>query len=594
MSWAWAAALALPAACSGGSDSETAVSSGGSSASGAANGSAAASDGGAIGSSGSAGETGGECVDGAACRLEDIDGLCTNGSCQFCVDVEDDASCAAAYGDGRLCIAGACIEANCRTNADCGEALCTAHHCAGCTRDADCPNETPICNIGSATCVEATQCAGVTPGDACPVNDRDVCCGSGPSAICLSGCCTDENCGSDESCTAGICVSNTCPAAPTDHHYYVDPTSMVPGSGNGSTLCPFTSLRVALEYVNLLQENVDDRVTITLLQSISGDTEAYGAFPFVVPGNMTIEGASPDVVVTAAMTMSGFALRGSDIELRNLIIRSARAPVWDQDTAGVAVEWEGASAVLSGNLVIEGFAYGVSAWLGGAVALRAGGGEAMMITQNYHGLHVEQDGTASVETTGGTIALDGNFVGFVAYGTTTIVGEDGADLDDKSISVSENVRGGTVCAVDGNVISHVTFRDNGDGASLSQSALALVAGTPADVNHNAFFRSSDQADPTWGVWITGGATPLSGIHINYNYFHNNRTGICVGEDVVGKNLDAKYNRWSSQDAGDDCAEAAPTRTITFAGDCTSGKNVGRMNGTTTTVDVSNCAPLQIK
>ncbi len=583
-------ALALAAACGEGSTAGSA------SAQNAGDGgmdaafAGAGTHSGAAGSSGNAGAGAEACVDGTACSIQGLAGLCSNGTCQSCVDVDDDPTCVAAYGDGRLCIGGACIEGNCRTNADCGEELCTAHHCAGCTRDVDCPAETPICNVLTGSCVDAKQCAGVTPGDACPVNDSDVCCGSGPSAICLSGCCTDDNCGIDESCTAGICVSNTCPAAPADHHYYVDPSAGVPG--NGSETCPIQTLGVSLQLIELLEENVSDSVTITLLDSIGVQTEGDSAFPFVIPANVRIEGTSVDTAIDVPPYGSGFSVREPGIELGNLTIRTDRLP--NSSNAGVMVEDAGSSALLGGTLVIEGFGSGVTAQNGGQVALHAGAGEAITLTNNEYGLLINPGANATLDTTGGTIALDGNRYGFEAFGSISLTGEEGADLDTKSIVVSDNSdSGGWVAGTESCAISQVTFRDNGLG-TWGLAGLALRAGTAVSVTNSSFFKTAGNTGSADGIIVYGPDTPLNVIHINYNYFHDNGTGLCVDSDVVGKNLDAKYNRWSSPDAGDDCAEAAPTRTVTQSADCLSGKNVGRRNGTITTVDVSNCAPLQIK
>jgi hypothetical protein len=71
----------------------------------------------------------------SACQVasDGNNGLCDGqtSTCADCVDPTDDSKCASAYGSGHLCIAGSCVTADCRTNADCttGKEVCGGDDC---------------------------------------------------------------------------------------------------------------------------------------------------------------------------------------------------------------------------------------------------------------------------------------------------------------------------------------------------------------------------------------------------------------------------------------------------------------------------------
>src|SRR6185295_10786215 len=79
------------------------------------------------------------CVPGAACALTGGGkGICKNNACAACADPGDDAVCAAAYGTGNLCLAGACAPGTCHTSQQCADGkLCdtASHTCVVCASD---------------------------------------------------------------------------------------------------------------------------------------------------------------------------------------------------------------------------------------------------------------------------------------------------------------------------------------------------------------------------------------------------------------------------------------------------------------------------
>jgi MYXO-CTERM domain-containing protein len=179
------------------------------------------------------------------CSDEAAQLVCASGVC----DAKDD-KCGLADGDGP------CTDAN---GADiCRSGVCTNGLCGGppgCTKDAECPSQKPVCDTKSGACVECTdknesKCTGAKPicdvatetcvpcdgdfgGDAkhaCPTKDAPVCnagscgkCGSDAdckghagaicdlgSGTCVQGCHVDADCGASQWCdgvggAAGVC-----------------------------------------------------------------------------------------------------------------------------------------------------------------------------------------------------------------------------------------------------------------------------------------------------------------------------------------------------------------------------------------------------
>ena len=107
-----------------------------------------------------------DCVQG--CVRNDpcgVGGVCRDDN--RCAPCTEDAACVAAYGAGRLCLEGACQQADCRVSQDCAGRLCTAEHrCVSCAGNAECvygygPDH--ICMLGTclhAECTDSIHCAG--------------------------------------------------------------------------------------------------------------------------------------------------------------------------------------------------------------------------------------------------------------------------------------------------------------------------------------------------------------------------------------------------------------------------------------------------
>ena len=114
------------------------------------------------------------------------------------------------------CSAGTCIE--CTTNSDCsGLDVCIAGVCDACTIDAHCSAPTDICFEGACVeCIINSHCSGIDvcgidgtcgactndgecddPGDYCYIN----------SGGCVPPCTSNLDCGADDNCSLGRCVT---------------------------------------------------------------------------------------------------------------------------------------------------------------------------------------------------------------------------------------------------------------------------------------------------------------------------------------------------------------------------------------------------
>ena len=178
----------------------------------------------------------GPCVADGGCRasLQSDTAICTDGACALgcasalgcqggqlcgddhrCVACGDDAGCGAAFGAGHLCIEGACVAADCRTNADCdeGQRICgPEHRCRACERHAEC-GAGKVCDDGvclQGECVEHADCDaldgpcqdGVCEQHDCVRRDKPE----------HTDCNDDDLCTYDDQCSAGVCLG--LPAAP--------------------------------------------------------------------------------------------------------------------------------------------------------------------------------------------------------------------------------------------------------------------------------------------------------------------------------------------------------------------------------------------
>src|SRR5262245_626165 len=102
-----------------------------------------------------AGPDAGNCVgEGTTCTLDDgTAGLCMAGFCATCINVDDDAACADAYGPGNLCVENQCQLAECHVSDDlCGGEVCVDHQCVGCTGNGQCDTEGDVCDQQTGEC----------------------------------------------------------------------------------------------------------------------------------------------------------------------------------------------------------------------------------------------------------------------------------------------------------------------------------------------------------------------------------------------------------------------------------------------------------
>ncbi len=585
----------------GGSTSSGGSNRGGSGSGGDSSGgdSAGGDSNGGVGDTGTAGDGqgGGEpivedCTVGEACETHGVPGLCQAGLCQPCSDPDDDAACQEIYGAGHLCLAGECRGGDCRVEADCTNELCIDNHCTGCTRDADCSDPTPICNIGTGECVDAKQCDSVAEGMACPVNEEDTCCGTGPSAACVAGCCTDDNCAADESCVAGQCISDSCGPAPTDHHYYVDPTAEV--DGPGTLQCPIRKLSVALGVAQYLGQNLTDTVTITLLESIDAASEGAGAsdpetagaeqFPFSLPSNVNIEGQSLDTVVTTPAGKSGFVVGVGPNTISDLTIRPEVKDLTIH-TSGIRSNGQGASLVLSGNILIENLYYGINVYAGDTLTAALGAGESLVVQNGENGVRVL--GHALISTTGGSVTVHANNEGFGVSGLEaqlTLTGEPLADEDDKSIVVTNSIAQGIRFAdqASGDV-THVGITDGSTGTGF------LVYPDTKPFVSNCFIARNE-----FGVELAAQLGSLAGINFGrnpgqgLNHFISNTTAICVRADGGSgdRTLVARYNTFA---LNTDCTVEGTDAVVGVADDCEAAARIGIEDGSTVVaVDYCGC------
>ncbi|MCB9637436.1 MAG: hypothetical protein H6728_10110 [Myxococcales bacterium] len=159
-----------------------------------------------------------ECVTSENCVLKKPGTVCRNTTCQAC---DTDDTCKTVYGDGNLCIDGACKKAECRQNSDCptghptcgDECFCRANICQPCNSDSECGSG-KLCILdkcGQENCFKCIQgdcrndgnCLG---GKVCRNN---VCSGCQSNADCQSG----QVCDTQTSiCTVGQCTMRSeCP-----------------------------------------------------------------------------------------------------------------------------------------------------------------------------------------------------------------------------------------------------------------------------------------------------------------------------------------------------------------------------------------------
>jgi hypothetical protein len=358
-------------------------------------------------------------ADNTACMAGAAAGLCRSNVCVACTDTTDDAHCTAAYGTAGtnpyLCLNGACVMGNCRTNGDCASpagsicGLVKANVCAKCSSDAQCMasyGATFICTTNGASagaCVSGA-CA-VGDNMACTANTADVCCGG---ACTPGGCCPgaagDTLCknqlGNSAVCTAGHTCS-TCQTV-SGKNYLVDPVngndSGSTGSGNPTAACSFKTITRALQFIGA------GAVSGTTITVVGGATAGAAVtvktgetFPIVVPANVTIVGQN-FVTVAPGAGQTAFALAAAASGLKNLTIDGGAQTA----QSGVVVIAGSTDGTTLQDVAVTGFVGDGIVVAGGKLTILSGvsstdNGTAAMRT---NGLHLTDRGGV-----GGTVSI---------------------------------------------------------------------------------------------------------------------------------------------------------------------------------------------
>jgi hypothetical protein len=553
-------------------------------------------------------------ADGAACTDGTAQGLCSAGSCGACTPVTDDAACAAAYGLGHLCIGGACVPGNCRTDGNCptGEicGLSTPNECGACTSDGQCIADstygaTFICNTTSGACVAGTC---TTADTTCTANASDVCCAS----ACVPGnCCDDAFChtskGNSYACVAHTCT--TCDAVPAKT-YVVDPANGSDVSATGSDTaggtttasCAFKTISRALAVIG----KTPAAGTIILVKN-TGTVGAGETFPITVPANVTITGASgavPTVDVPANKT--GFTLSGASSGLAYLTIDGTALA----GTTGVVATTGSAATTTLANVTVQHMANdgidvinagvltigpGTNSQSNGTAAAPASGlvvngtgaahivvdtGAAATFNNNTaHGIQVAGAGSISIGTDQGSLSpaaiASGNTIANLYIQQTPSAGGGAAPENnvfnfEASGSVTTHgihIFGGSSLTlrksqVFGNKLDGVFVTTGGGAITPNNDVSHIDLGTSANFGHNVLQAAT-------------GATPAP----------NLGAGICLNlSALAGQTLNAAGNTFELAD----CSTANPGA-IKRANTCTGGTDIAITGlATTNNITTLNC------
>jgi hypothetical protein len=482
----------------------------------------------------------GECAaDGEACTVDGLDGLCAAGSCGTCDGPADDAACAAAYGDGHLCIAGACLTAECRSDADCaaGETCGDDLTCHGCDSDDDCAAG-EVCNVGTGACASADA--------VCDPAEEGQACGPGfPGHTCCGGSCEDiDECVVDPGCPA-----------PQLGVYHVDPDSTAAGE-NGSAACPFTSLRRAFARVRSDGTHDTQQVEVVLHGTTTPADEGDGSFPLSIPKNVILRGESNEArghVQAPADTTAFEIAYGPGVRVRWLEIRQPEGG----GAAGAALKLTAPATI--DHVYLHGFHNGINVGEGGVATINWG----VFAEDNRNGLYVGGGAArVTVGAAGDRTIFRGNVDGIrVTAGELVLLGAQAED-GSRTIVASENREFGIwlTSADQDNRIDTVGVNDNG------RSGLYAGGGSRLTVRGSAFARNGRdgvRAAPN------GDQTSLDGIdlgdfdtQIGNNVFVDNAgAGVCAISADNFSVLRAEGNVF----AGVSCA--VPGGALSSAGSC---------------------------
>ncbi len=569
---------------------------------------------------GDAGEAGASCgADGTACTNGGLDGLCKAGACSACVPVTDDATCVAAYGAAHLCIAGACVPGNCRTDSNCATGqicgLSAANTCGGCTADSQCQSDatygaSSICNTTTSTCVAGT-CTGAND-TACTANALDVCC----SAACTPGnCCDTPSCqarfGNTYACVAHTCSS--CDAVGASKTYVVDPLSGSDAAGTGSATaggvgtasCAFKTISRALAVIGPAPG------AGTIIKVLNDATVGAGeTFPIVVTTNVTITGVTTvagQTTVSLAARQTGFRLVAAAASVANLTIDGGHLA----GTSGVVADTGSTLTTSLVGVTVQNMATdGIQVVNAGVLTIGAGTNSQSngSAAATASGLRISGTGTATINVAAG--GLPATFNGNTAHGIEVVAAG--------SVTVG-SAAGSTypTAITNGNSIANVFIQQTPvPGGSPAANAISFLESTGSLTTHGVHIfggsslvlrNSTVLANKVDGVFIT---TFGAGANRNEDVSHIDLgTASTFGHNVLqaaagqtpGPNLGAgiclnlAVNAAQTLNAaGDtfqlaDCSTANPGA-ITRANACTGGTDIAITGGAGTTNQITtlNC------
>jgi len=623
------ATLAIWSACGGDDAATTSGGSGTQATGGSSNSDASVTSGGMAGTGGSgdsdgsmmltdaAATDGSACVEGKACTSGPDPGICRGGICSACTDIMDDAACVTAYGAGHLCVVGACVKASCRKDGDCGDGgkVCVDYTCnAGiCKDDNACTDPTkPVCDVPTGTCVAAAlACNGKAVGDACGgVGSKDHCCNVAALECKARECCNDTNCMNGQTCSLGTCANLAQCQSPLDHTYYVDATDMGTNGHTGSTTCPFTNLKTALDNITSNLENTNFNVTVIIRSALNEGNQGIGTFPIEVPSRILIRGENDAArpVITVPADKSGFVFSypkpagGPGFGgISQLVIQQPNVPTDATSGAGVLIKgtYQGDLTVNSNinvtHLDIQHFNEGIK-----IEPLGYGGiGPDISATHNNYGLYVA-DGYVHIAPY--PQQLPNHFDNNRHYGIF-VGGASVAQINGGNYAGDAAPAGKTVTA--NNNDYGVRFYSSELGsATLAQELTNVQASNNTTANVRVFagmklrVRNCEFKNNGTGIGLQiadYGTDDLSAIDFGTNVdpggnvFFMNSPAVCIESKFVANTF---FRLVGNSFAGHDCASPDADYMLTTAMDCSSGKIVGFLNhGTNTTWDirVANCS-----
>jgi hypothetical protein len=522
----------------------------------------------------------GDCLVNADCTGGELCGISTANQCGAC---SADAQCTGTqgYGAGYLCIGGACVQANCRTDANCGAGqICgvkTPNNCGACSTDAQCQADATygaadICDTTQGKCVTAA----CTPNNTkCAANGADFCC----AASCVPGnCCQTSDCatlGNNYTCVAHTC--SLCPQA-TANTFYVDPVggSDTVGTGsNTSAACAFKTITRALAFIGAAP-NANTQVLVLTTGPLGTATNGE-TFPISVPHNVTISGSGGRAQINVPATTAGFILNHTASGLSALTIDGQTQTA----SVGISVTTGADATTQISHLAVQNFGrdgvrvQGTGGLTIGAGTSSTGNGTA---AQTADGLHILDQGAAFINVTSGdAVHFNSNSahgIMVTGSGSVTITGTPGTG-GNGTVTANENqlagvwieqTPGGT--APNNAITGLVAWANVGNGARFVggssvklRSSLLLAnqgSGVIVSTYTAAALRSNDVSKidlgTAGGTASPGGSTVQASLGSNPNL----GAGICLELDrLAGSTLNAAGNIFAGPT---NCASSTATLT----------------------------------